>query len=198
MKVFNKTNKKMTLSDKFDYLKNHFTYWTMNSWNGLKSIANNIKLWNLGLNNEQLFKAFEIICDEDLSEELWFDLKTYIRDFEDEHPGYQIYSNGRSDGYLVLMNEENNSNVLSSEILDYNSYKDAVKSLCEYEGYSYKDSQNHMRYVIERDFDLVVDFDKTCDFMLEDFVYKIDNCKIIEKQREVTKVVCYKTFSEEE
>ncbi len=30
---FNKT-------DKFEYIKNHETYWTLNSWNGLYSIAN--------------------------------------------------------------------------------------------------------------------------------------------------------------
>ena len=33
----------------FNFLNNHFTYDTMNSWNGLKSIANNVKVYNLNL-----------------------------------------------------------------------------------------------------------------------------------------------------
>ena len=36
------------------FLKNHFTYSTMNSWNGMKSIAHNVKLYNLKLDGDVL------------------------------------------------------------------------------------------------------------------------------------------------
>ena len=31
----------------FDFLTNHFEYDTMNSWNGCRSIANNVKVYNI-------------------------------------------------------------------------------------------------------------------------------------------------------
>ena len=31
----------------FNFLKNHFEYWTMNSWNRLSSVANKVKLYDL-------------------------------------------------------------------------------------------------------------------------------------------------------
>jgi len=36
----------------FYFIKNHFTYYTMNSWNGLQSIANNVKLHRLQLQGD--------------------------------------------------------------------------------------------------------------------------------------------------
>ena len=33
----------------YNFLKNHEKYDTLNSWNGLKSIANNVKVYNLKL-----------------------------------------------------------------------------------------------------------------------------------------------------
>ena len=37
LKKVNNTNKAM-----YEFLKGHFEYWTMNSWNGLSSIANKV------------------------------------------------------------------------------------------------------------------------------------------------------------
>ncbi len=49
MNFFNQTKGIRTLNDKFNYVKNHYKYYTLNSWNGLCSIANNVKIYNLGL-----------------------------------------------------------------------------------------------------------------------------------------------------
>ena len=48
--MFYKTGVDIT-NDKqmFNFLKNHFEYYTCNSWNGLRSVANNVKLYNLDL-----------------------------------------------------------------------------------------------------------------------------------------------------
>ena len=36
----------------FDFINEHFTYYTLNSWNQLRSIANNVKLYNLNLEGD--------------------------------------------------------------------------------------------------------------------------------------------------
>ena len=36
----------------FKFLRGHYMYDTMNSWNGLKSIANNVKIYNLKLDGD--------------------------------------------------------------------------------------------------------------------------------------------------
>ena len=53
MVFFDKTQKIKTSKQKFNYLKEHFKYYTMNSWNGLASIASNVKVYNLSLTKEQ-------------------------------------------------------------------------------------------------------------------------------------------------
>ena len=45
--------KEKTIEQKYQYLKNHCQYDIMNSWNNLESFANNVKIYNMGLTNEQ-------------------------------------------------------------------------------------------------------------------------------------------------
>ena len=80
-KFFNKTNKNMNLRQKFDYIHNHFYYYTMNSWNETKSLANNVKIYNLPLTKEQKDKFFELYCDENLIDEMYFHINTILEDF---------------------------------------------------------------------------------------------------------------------
>jgi hypothetical protein len=80
------------------FLKGHFRYDTMNSWNGLTSYANNIKTHRLGLTPEQSNKA-----DEMLETDYWKEIRDPIDDFtESQCHTYTIGTNGRSGGYLVL------------------------------------------------------------------------------------------------
>ena len=141
----------------FEFLKNHFTYDTMNSWNGLRSIANNVKVYNLGLEGDG-WKALDIARQDDYDEINWM-----IRDWEREHK-YEVGFNGRSGGYLVLYNwdpetkQGNNCNVLPSCITDndtYEEYKDWCK---DYEG-----SVKNNRYVLKEYVELVCSFDQLCD-----------------------------------
>ena len=82
-----------------DFLSKHFRYDTMSGWNRSTSYANNMKISNLGLSNEQEMKLLDIMDCEDA----YFDINAMIQDFRYEH-GYEWQAgfNGRSYGYLVL------------------------------------------------------------------------------------------------
>jgi len=81
-----------------DFLKGHYRYNTMSSWNCLTSYANNIKLHRLGLSSQQLDKAYEM-----LDTDFWEEIREPIDEFtHDQGHRYTIRSNGRSGGYLVL------------------------------------------------------------------------------------------------
>ncbi len=135
----------------FHFLKDHFRYDTMNSWNRLQSIANNVKIYNLSLDGD-CWIALSM-----LNKDNYFTVNMMIEDWEDEHPNYKVGFNGRSGGYLVLYNKNDNQNVLPDYIVDgdYEDYKQYIK---DYYG-TLKDNRSNLRYLTE----LVRDFDKLCD-----------------------------------
>ncbi len=109
-------------SDKemFDFLINHFTYPTMNSWNGTRSIANNVKVYNIPeLDTNKALEALE--------EDEYASINLAIKDWEEDHPGYEVYFNGRSGGYLVLKHSSTNNCVFYADPnspLHYDNYED--------------------------------------------------------------------------
>lgn len=140
----------------FEFLTNHFTYDTLNSWNGLKSIANNVKVYNLPVNYELAMKALE--------EDDYFNINMTIHDWEENHPGYKVGFNGRSGGYLVLYNSENNRHCFDEQFTpcDYDDYESFKQDVIDYFG-SFK---NYHEYLISQ-VKLVQDFDKLCDDLIE-------------------------------
>ncbi|MCL5056735.1 MAG: hypothetical protein M1130_01800 [Actinobacteria bacterium] len=90
-----------TKKEMIAYITGHETYWLMNSWNGLTGYSRCIKVHRLPLTNEEMDRAFEIIGDENLCEDLWADLRLLIEDFKNE-TGISVYTNGRSGGYIVM------------------------------------------------------------------------------------------------
>ena len=77
-------------------------YDTMNSWNGQKSLAYNLKIYNV-IRSDLRQKAYEIMGDENIACELYDDISRFIDDFTvDCGYGYTAGFNGRSGGYLVL------------------------------------------------------------------------------------------------
>lgn len=135
----------------FEFLKGHFTYDTMNSWNGLKSIANNVKIYNLELDGDA-WNALRYLEDDD-----YFSVNMMIEDWEAEHPDYSVGFNGRSGGYLVLYNKKGNGHVLPDIIVD-NDYEDFKLECKDYYG-GVKHYKQELREYVE----LVRDFDKLCD-----------------------------------
>ena len=140
----------------FNFLKDHYQYYTMNSWNGLKSIANNVKVYKLNLSGD-CYNALTFLQDDD-----YFTINMMIEDWEVEHRGYKVGFNGRSGGYLVLYNADDNKTVLIDEV-EYNDDYEGYKEMCR----EYFGSVKAARYKLVEMVKLVQDFDKLCDQLRE-------------------------------
>lgn len=192
-KVFFTGLKEKTLEQKFQYIKNHYVYNVMNSWNRLQSIANNIKIYNLELTNEQIDKFFELISiDEEL---LYANLQFSIEDFEDI-TNTNIFFNGRSNGYLVIVPKFDQYNkrmhildlFFDDNIYDYDTLKEFKKeSLDTAYGKDNEDINNNL----EECYYLLKSFDLLCDLLREELIYMLNNAKIKEKTEVIEKNVKY-------
>lgn len=93
------THREPTTEEMISYLRNHFRYFTMNSWNKVRSYARNVKIYRLGLTHEQESKAYELLDAQGA-----FDtINQIINDFAGKYGyQYQMGFNGRSNGYIVL------------------------------------------------------------------------------------------------
>lgn len=154
----------------FDFLKNHFTYPTMNSWNRLESIANNVKLYNLNLSGDWTVALSFLETGDGYQEINWM-----IDDWCREHEGYQVFSNGRSGGYLFIKEVNHNGSILPEFIEDCDTYEDYKEWCREYYG-SVKANRRELREYVE----LVRDFDKLCDQLRDycDELSKLDFTKV--------------------
>ena len=152
-------------SDKqmFNFLKDHFQYYTMNSWNRLKSIAHNVKIYNLKLSGDH-WTALTFLQDDD-----YFVVNMMIEDWEAEHPGYKVGFNGRSGGYLVLYSDSSNCCVLPEDVDECESYEEYKRYCREYYG-----SVRANRWDLVRTVKLVQDFDRLCD-EIRDYVDDLSN-----------------------
>lgn len=144
----------------WEFLHNHFTYNTMNSWNRQKSIANNVKLYNLDLDGDWSV-VLRYLTDAADCGGLQALIDDEIRDFDERHyPLYRAGFNGRSSGYLVLYSMEDNTSVLPNCVADYDSYEDFKEDVkAGWNGHNVSD----FNYELRRAVTLVRDFDKLCD-----------------------------------
>ncbi len=148
----------------FNFLKNHFEYWTLNPWNRMQSIANNVKLYNLDLSGDWCV-AYSFLNSDEYDTIGWM-----IHDWERQNPGYDVAFNGRSGGYLVLTEKGMNTNILPDEIaesVDYEEYKRYCKD--------YYGSVKENRSVLVEYTKLVQSFDRLCDELR-------DYCDMLSKQ----------------
>lgn len=155
----------------FEFINNHFRYYTANSWNRGRSIAHNVKIYNLGLSGDH-WTALTFLQDDD-----YFVVNMMIEDWETEHRGYKVGFNGRSGGYLVLYNATGGSAI--PDTLDYDNYEDYKADMRDYYG-SVKANRNELRDFVK----VVQDFDKLCD-QIRDYVDDLSNRNfMIEAMRE--------------
>lgn len=136
----------------FNFLKNHSEYWTMNSWNRLESVANNVKLYNLNLSGDWSVALSLLEAGE------YDTIAMMIMDWERENPGYEVQFNGRCGGYLVLTGKDSNRHVFPDDIIDNDTYEDYKEYCRDYIG-SVKMNRQTLVYYTK----LVQSFDRLCD-----------------------------------
>lgn len=174
--MFYKTGVDIT-NDKqmFNFLKNHFEYWTMNSWNRMESIANNVKLYNLDLTGDWSV-ALSLLEAGEYDTISWM-----IHDWEEENRGYEVTFNGRCGGYLVLTDKGSNAHVLPQAVYECEDYEEYKRYCKEFYG-----SVKENRWELVRYTKLVQSFDKLCD-QLRDFCNELSkqSFEIVEMQKAV-------------
>lgn len=159
----------------FEFLKGHFEYPTMNSWNQLYSIANKVKLYSLGLSGNWCVALALLESDN------YEDINWMIQNWEREHPTYEVYFNGHSNGYLILKDKGYNGHILPDLIVDSENYED-YKKCCRENFGSVKVNRDELVYYTK----LVRDFDKLCD-ELRDYCDELSNLKyeVVEMEKAV-------------
>jgi hypothetical protein len=132
----------------------------MNSWNRQESIANNVKLYKLNLDGDWT-NVIKYLTDVGDCGGLQALIDDEIRAFDEEHyPNYRVGFNGRSNGYLVLYNSDNNCSILPPCVVSYDSYEDFKEDVKAYwNGYRVSDFNYELREAVK----VVRDFDRLCD-----------------------------------
>jgi len=175
--------KEKTIDAKYQYLKNHFQYDIMNSWNNLKTYANNVKIYNLGLTNEQENAFFEI--NEINFEYIWQNLEFEIEDFKEIFENtFDIFGNGRQGGYLCIIPHFDTAkkwrHLLDFEgledVLYYDNYKEFKSGQYNYfyndwKRLTYKSEIETIYYILKC-------FDRLCDILRAELIYLLDNYEI--------------------
>lgn len=98
-KKIDKTNR----NEMIDFLNNHFSYWTMNSWNQMKNFANDIKINNIITETPEIKdRLYDLYFSNGITHDnLYSEIDDLLYDFALE-TGYTVFFNGRSGGYLVI------------------------------------------------------------------------------------------------
>lgn len=144
----------------WNFLKEHFTYHTMNSWNCTKSIAHNVKLHKLKLDGDWTV-AMRYLLDDADSGCLQMYIDDEIQEFERQNPYYEVFFNGRSGGYLVLCEKDHHKSVIPECVDDYDTYEAFKAGIKDswYEPERVSDYKDVLRDAVE----IVREFDKLCD-----------------------------------
>lgn len=101
MRYLKAGRKPRTRKDMIAWLRGHFRYDTMNSWNAATSYAMCVKVHRLDLPREVTNACYEALDIENVHSRSGFNRILY--EFDEKHGHeWQIRSNGRSGGYLVL------------------------------------------------------------------------------------------------
>lgn len=175
--------KEKTLESKFEYIKNHFVYDILNSWNNLESIANNVKIFNLKLTRKQEDRFFEL---SDVDAEYIYDTLNYDIEFFKDLGNFNIFYNGRNGGYLVIVPDfklyNKNMNILDlffgDNIYEYDTFKEYKKESIDnsygYDNTDFNDKLEECYFVLKA-------FDKLCDVLRADLINILNTAEIEEE-----------------
>ncbi len=151
-----------------DFLTKHFRYDTLNSWNGLTSFANNVKLHKLSIPRDLEDMAYDIVCSDVDRYDYDVMIDGLIKDFRNE-TGYTAGFNGRSGGYIVLYDCNKKSD---------GGYTTCVSSIGHTEPSDYEDfSMEELREEVR----LVQRFDKLCDDIRREFIKMLKDTVFVEE-----------------
>jgi hypothetical protein len=88
------------VNEMVEFLNKHFRYFTMNSWNGSKSFAANVKVYNSWVPSNLRDAAYTMLE----TDEVRIELQDVFNEFALKYDyNYQMCWNGRSGGYIVLI-----------------------------------------------------------------------------------------------
>ena len=196
------------------FLKNHFRYHSMNSWNKSTSYANNIKLYNID-------KPADIDSDNWL-EMLWITdwqekLSSLLEDFGEKHNWlWQAGVNGRSGGYVVLYQGGIKPSGYKSYCThcgqkNYQAVPEGQKGICgrcdakervnfeetHMQVFTWpgkdldmgEDFHNWGLFELKERVELVQEFDHLCDNITENFIDTCRNYRIVEEEILVPKTI---------
>ena len=194
------------------FLSNHFRYDTMSSWNCSTSYANNIKIHSLDLEKDQR----DILYDLMETNEIDHQMEQCIEDFTDKHNSlWTAGTNGRSGGYLVLYRSslktlDYKSRCTSCRQLNYTSIEEnsnvcgkcgrptrvnltnPIKTLKTYPGQNvdmYEDFEDWSDEQLKERVELVQDFDKLTDDIIEYCLSLSDDYEVVEEVVMIPKTI---------
>lgn len=107
------TRKPRAKKEMIEFLAGHFRYRTLRSWNRTTSYAHNVKIYNLPWRTaENQSKAYELVSTAQAARVIQNHLLEFNRRTDYR---YSIIANGRSGGYLVLVESERSDSGYKSE-----------------------------------------------------------------------------------
>lgn len=157
----------------YNFIKEHYMFFEGdNYWYSDKTIAKNVKMYNLNLTD--WCKGLELLELED-----WFTINNMVEDFENNYYGdIEVYFNGRSGGYLILK-DKGAFMYHYSDFLN-NTYEEYLEDRKEYiDNYGYTNKM--LTDELKRQYELVKMFDKLCDELEKEVQFMIDNYEIVEE-----------------
>jgi len=173
--IFNKNewNKSKPYPDHqemIDFLVNHYRYNTMNSWNRSTSYANNVKLQNIALSDENIdMEQALTFLQSDNTYNYDFAIDELFNEFKND-TGYTAGFNGRSSGYIVMY--ETHYDPDSEKLITYPGR--SIDENLENEIDEWTIDEIKDRYA------LVKRFDTLCDDIRKEFIYYCKNTKMVD------------------
>lgn len=159
---------KNTKQAMIEFLKNHFRYHTMNSWNQSTSYAAKVKIYDF-VPHELQDKAYQLLDSPIIMEQIGDIVDTWS---DEQDYRYQAVFNGRSSGYIVM--------ICGGKYENGQVYAQPGKSIDMREDFS-EWSKDELRVRVE----LVESFDEMVEDCKATF---IDACKRYEVKRKTVMV----------
>jgi len=197
--------------DMIEFLRTHFRYDTMSSWNRVTSYANCIKIHALGLESSEEDRAFEMLDVPDAFNGIHLLLRRWAIDREWR---YQVSFNGQSGGYLVLYQgglDWKNAKTARCDVCSRTTYhtkttpctdgqcpgtlcvlEKALPAVVTYAGRGMDEDEDFEQWSMQdlrERVRLIQSFDKVCDDAVRSFVDCCNQYSVVETQIMVPETV---------